>query len=114
MISADSDGGLASNFSSVFSFIPPALPGYSWIYGQHPNDGSSYANMYYVCMQPGAAADGNTEALPSVLQAAPNFSQGQYIYNTSCGATTNTTSLSSSQMHLTLYLTYNPNIAPPA
>lgn len=108
------DGGLMADFGSLLTFPPIPLPGFTWIYGQHPNDGSAYANMYYFCMEPTASANGNRFAVNSTQQAGAAFSASQYIMANSCGAIANAAAPTPAQLFLTLYVTYNANIAPPA
>lgn len=108
------DGGLMANFGALLTFAPAPLPGFTWSYGQHPNDGSAYANMDYFCMQPLTNANGNRYALLSAKQAGAAFSSSQYLLAGSCGAVANAASATPAQLFLTLYVAYNPNIAPPA
>src|SRR5690606_6424911 len=42
---AGGDGGFVENFIPLIKFAPATPAGYTWVYGQHPDDGSHYANL---------------------------------------------------------------------
>ena len=115
-VTTAADGGLATNFLPIIKFTPAAPQGYQWVYGQHPNDGTYYANMYYFCMQPATGnSQGATQGIYRGVQNAMSiFPTNQVFANTTCGATASygTPASFPIQMALTMYVTYVPPVSP--
>lgn len=92
VIGGDVDGGLAANFQSFLGFVPSAIPGYRWVYG---NAGAGapagYENTYYFCLAPASvgqlASEGKVRGAQRALQY---LSDEQAFVSTACGATGNT------------------------
>ena len=108
-VTATADGGLAQNFLPIIKFTPAAPQGYQWVYGQHANDGSRYANLYYFCMVPIAGGTGATKGIyRGILQSMAIYPTDQVYVNTGCGATASYSSPANfpTPMALTMYVTY--------
>lgn len=97
------DGGAASMAAAFSEFEPPALKGFTWVYGQHPVDNSVYSGRYYFCMEPISGEFVSPSALSAVVAAYGSFTGSDYVYNTSCGALTSNPNVSSAAVHLTYY-----------
>ena len=84
-VQGGSDGGFRSLFLPTLKFAPAAPAGYTWVYGQHANDGSRYANLNYFCLSPlGSTSEGVGRG---IYRAAGVFSADQMFINSGCGAT---------------------------
>lgn len=108
-VTAAADGGLSTNFLSIIKFTPAAPSGYQWVYGQHANDGTYYANMYYFCLKPVSGGIGATQGIyRGLLNAMSIFSTTQVFVNSGCGASANAAAPTSwpAALSLTMYVTY--------
>ena len=109
---AQPDGGFSANFLPLIKFAPPAPGGYSWRYGQHPDDGSHYANLHYFCLAPeGRLSEGVTRGL---YRGIAEFSRDQAFVHTTCGVPATlpmpTGDWASSPRVITFYVAYVPGI----
>jgi hypothetical protein len=113
-VTAAADGGLATNFLSIIKFTPAAPQGYQWIYGQHANDGSRYANMYYFCLSPTAGAQATQGIYRGIQRSMSIFPADEVYVNTGCGATVDYATPTSfpASMALTMYVSYVQPISP--
>lgn len=68
----DSDGGLATNFSADYGYLPNTPKGYSWKYGFNGTD-------YYLCLYP-QAAGGASEALWRGMKRARSVLSDQQYF----------------------------------
>lgn len=107
VVSGDVDGGLSAQFSPYLGFVPAAIPGYRWVYGNAGGGApGAYQNAYYFCLAPtnGAASQGKVRG---VVQAQQYFSAEAAFVSTGCGSTSNTTySAYPATMTLTVFVKY--------
>lgn len=54
------DGGFRQHFGSFLRLLPATPKEMGWRYGLHPEDGSAWASMNYVCLQGPSVTSGNT------------------------------------------------------
>ena len=101
---AQSDGGASLMAATISKFAPPALKGFSWVYGQHPVDGSAYSGLYYFCMQPVQGEFLSPSAASAITAAASSFPASKFFYASACGAVADVPNLSGNAIHLTYYL----------
>lgn len=110
-VQAVADGGFRSNFVPTLKFAPAAPTGFTWVYGQHANDGTLYANLNYFCLVPtGQISDGVGRG---VYRAAGVFSTDQLFINTTCGATSSIgqpASFAGASRVVTFYVAYTPGV----
>jgi hypothetical protein len=113
-VTAAADGGLATNFLSIIKFTPAAPKGYQWVYGQHANDGTRYASMYYFCLTPTAGSQATQGVFRGVQRSMSIFPVDQVYVNSTCGATANYGAPSTfpAAMALTMYVSYVQPISP--
>lgn len=99
------DGGLAQNFIPVIKHIPPAVPGFTWKYGQ--SNGSNY-----FCME-GEGLAVNEGAFRGINRAKALFPETQMFISDTCGAASNNTALSgsSSSVAVTLFVEFVPGLS---
>jgi hypothetical protein len=70
---ADTDGGLASNFSANYGYLPKPLPGFAWKYGHNGSDS-------YFCLYPVSGGSGASEgAWRGLNRARTVLSDQQYF-----------------------------------
>jgi len=70
---AEIDGGLFSNFSADYGYLPKAPQGYAWKYGYNGSD-------YYFCLYPKAGVAGASEALWRGLKRARSILSNQQYF----------------------------------
>lgn len=109
---AQADGGFATQFLSTLKFAPVAPAGYTWVYGQHSDDGSRYANLNYFCLAP-------TQGTPEVVgkglyRGVATFSPEQAFVGATCGATASAGQpaqyAGSTSRAVTFFVAYTPGI----
>ncbi len=109
-VTTAADGGFASNFQSVLLLPPAPPPGFSWSYGQHALDGSTWSGLHYFCLSQTGPAD--IADWKGFARAKQMFSSEQYVINASCGETVNMAEPVSfpADLALTFYVTFIPGI----
>jgi hypothetical protein len=110
---SEADGGLMTNFGSYLKFPPVAPSGFTWVYGQHPTDSSSYSGLAYFCMEPASPSSSlNQGQYQGLVSASVVYSSSQVIYSSSgCGATASSAFSSfPAKPYLTFYVTYTPGV----
>lgn len=68
----DPDGGLATNFSADYGYLPKAVKGYAWKYGFNGTD-------YYLCMYPQNAAGASEATWRGFKRTRKMLSDQQYF-----------------------------------
>lgn len=108
------DGGLMANFGNYLKFVPVAPVGYTWVYGQHAADASSYSSLAYFCLQPTATSTGATEGVyRGMVEAKDGYSATQVFINSAgCDQPANSAAPSSYPFkgYMTMYVTYTPGV----
>jgi hypothetical protein len=115
VISGDADGGLAANFTSFLGFLPPAIPGYQWVYGNTgPAGASGYQNTSYFCMKPQVAGGSTGEGkVRGITRAKLFLSDEQAFMGTNCGEPTNVAfNTFPAPMTFTYFVRYVPGARP--
>ncbi len=88
----DPQGTPAAAFQSTFvdkalKLTPPVPPGYQWTYHKFPSDGTKYADLHYVCLEPANALPADKALELGLRKALVTLSQEQAILADTCGAT---------------------------
>ena len=109
---AQTDGGIANNFTAILGFLPKAPGDYMYVYGQHSNDGTRYAGMNYVCLAPMQGASRDEGAVRGLNRLRQAFPADQLIFSNGCGASS---SMIPSQgtpqsLYVTYYMVYSPEL----
>lgn len=109
-VTADSDGGFVANFQDLLGVLPAAPQTFTWSYHQHPNDGSVWANLHYVCLTSNEQSE--RDAWAGARAARPVFSSQQYIVSSTCGSTVSDPEPAAypAQLAITFFVTYVPGV----
>jgi hypothetical protein len=103
---AETDGGVVTNLSAYYSFLPPAPEGYAWKYG---NDGVSGYN--WLCLH-GASAAGTKAVWEALSRLKTTYSTEQYFVHSggaaNCGTASNAVAPTTypAQFSATLFVRY--------
>lgn len=109
-VTGEADGGFVSGFQDVLGILPAAPRDFSWSYHQHPNDGSAWANLHYVCLT--SSTDSQRDSWAGARAARPVFSSQQYIVSASCGDTVSNPEPADypAPLAITFFVTYVPGV----
>jgi hypothetical protein len=112
VVTDESDGGFRSNFLAVLKLMPATPGGTSWNYGQHPQDGTSFAGLHYFCLV--TTSEGTDEGTwRGATRARAGFSEEQVFVNSGCGATSsvNLPLAFPAPLALTMFVAFTPGIS---
>jgi hypothetical protein len=90
VIGGDYDGGASANFAPFLGFMPAAMPGYRWVYGNAGSGASgAYQNAYYFCLTPQSGGLASEGKVRGAQRAQQYLSEEQAFVAPGCGATSN-------------------------
>lgn len=114
-VTADADGGFATNYLPAIKFTP-ALPAKMTIsYGKYAGAVARYADLNYFCLKGDASLMKRQPVWEGILRAKTTFSADQFFVSSACGVASNVplgSTPPSTPYFITFFVAYVPPITP--
>lgn len=114
-VTADADGGFASNYLPVIKFTPALPAKMSISYGKYAGGVARYADLNYFCLRGDAALMRRQQVWDGILRAKATFSADQFFVSSACGVASNVAlgaTPPASSYVITFFVAYVPPITP--